>query len=48
MNERFPWKTFGERLLRDQTPLSGVPEGLFEPREKKSAKISSTRLARYG
>jgi hypothetical protein len=27
--------------------LSGVPEGLFEPREKKPTKISSTGLARY-
>jgi transposase len=40
-------ETIGERLVRDVAALSGIPEGLFEPCEKKPAKVSSTGLARY-
>ena len=40
-------ETIGERLVRDLAVLSGIPEGLFEPCEKKPAKVSSTGLARY-
>jgi DNA replication protein DnaC len=40
-------ETIGERLVRDLGVLSGIPEGRFEPCEKKPAKVSSTGLARY-
>ncbi len=40
-------ETIGERLVRDLAVLSRVPEGLYEPCEKKPAKVSSTGLARY-
>jgi hypothetical protein len=40
-------ETIGERLVRDLAVLSGIPEGRFEPCEKKPAKVSSTGLARY-
>src|SRR3974390_9396 len=40
-------ETIGERLERDLAVLSRVPESLFEPCEKKPAKVSSTALARY-
>jgi hypothetical protein len=40
-------ETIGERLVRELAVLGRVPEGLFEPCEKKPAKVSSTALARY-
>src|SRR5215208_3517074 len=40
-------ETIGERLVRDLAALRGIPPGLFEPCEKKPAKVSSTGLVRY-
>ena len=40
-------ETIGERLVRDLAALSGIPQGLFEPCEKKPAKVASTGLVRY-
>src|SRR3954471_1811749 len=40
-------ETIGERLVRDLAALSGIPQGLLEPCEKKPAKVSSTGLVRY-
>jgi transposase len=40
-------ETIGERLVRDLAVLSPLPDGLFEPCEKKPAKVSSTGLVRY-
>src|SRR4051812_22001532 len=40
-------ETIGERLVRDLAALRGIPQGLFEPCEKKPAKVSSTGLVRY-
>jgi transposase len=40
-------ETIGERLVRDLTALRGIPQGLFEPCEKKPARVSSTGLVRY-
>jgi hypothetical protein len=40
-------ETIGERLARDLAALRGIPQGLFEPCEKKPARVSSTGLVRY-
>jgi hypothetical protein len=40
-------ETIGERLVRDLTALRGIPQGLFEPCEKKPARVASTGLVRY-
>jgi hypothetical protein len=40
-------ETIGERLVCDLAALRGIPQGLFEPCEKKPAKVSSTGLVRY-
>src|SRR6476620_7935503 len=40
-------ETIGERLVRDLAALRGIPQGLFEPCEKKPARVSSTGLVRY-
>src|SRR4051794_39633411 len=40
-------ETIGERLVRDLAALRGISQGLFEPCEKKPARVSSTGLVRY-
>ena len=40
-------ETIGARLVRALAMLRPIPEGLFEPCEKKPAKVSSTGLVRY-
>lgn len=40
-------ETIGERLAADLAQFRALPAGIFEPCEKRSARVSSTSLVRY-